>query len=65
MKNFVSENLVGEKFGSEIHHPVFDQTQKKYVQFEIQDFKPFSHSMLISVTFDELFREKIRESKYD
>ena len=42
-----------------------DQIKMKYVKFEIQDLALFSHLMLISVTFDGFFREKIHESKYD
>ena len=38
-----------------------DQTQMKYVKFEIQDLAPFAHLMLIYVTFDGFFKEKIRE----
>ena len=42
-----------------------DQTQMKYVKFEIQDLALFSHLTLIIVTFDGFFKEKIRESKYN
>ena len=42
-----------------------DQTQMKYVKFEIQDLAPVSYLTFTSVTFDVFFKEKIRESKYD